>query len=223
MSDPSLASIAGPVGVQLVNTSPTFGATLVTVTTFLHPTSLPPRSLLYLLSAWLDVNLFLAFVPLESVMPTAHTFVPGLVAWTTVAGSIPEPLADNDVNSSIACRLDTENEFDAILVNRLHLALLKIILKAPPGTLQVGYLRRADHLVKLAHSLETRLGTGTATNERLSNATTWRIERFVQIVQAALSSRCVHGSLRGLRTALSRLPPTQLTGIVLETNKSLLT
>lgn len=141
----SAAPVVRPAGVQLVHTSPAFCATIVTTATFLYPTSLPPRRLLYLLSAWLDFNLFLAFVPLESVMPTAHTFVPGLVAWTTVAGLSPETLADNGVNGLFnADRLDIGSESDAAVVNRLHLALLKMILKAPQGTLQVSPSYAAD-------------------------------------------------------------------------------
>lgn len=78
---------------------------------------LPPKALLELLATWLDENLYLSYVPLETVMSTAQTFVPGLISWIVLTNS--------------------KDETDAAVANKLHLALLKIILKAPQGIVQV--------------------------------------------------------------------------------------
>lgn len=213
-SQSTLSPSLPPTAIQLINTSPAFCATFITAITFLYPTSPPPRPLLQLLSAWIESNLYLAFVPLENVIPTAQTFVAGLTTWTTVAGfTFDSSECSNDFSAD---QLDLTNEVDTVLINRLHLALLKIILKAPPATLQ------ADHLVKLANSLQSKITSNEGTHERANTATVSRVERFIQIVQAAVSSCCIQGSLRGLKAALVRLPATQLTGIVLETNKTAL-
>lgn len=102
----------------LVKTSPAFCATFVTATTFIYAMQLPPKALLDLLATWLDENLYLSYVPLETVMSTAQTFVPGLISWIVLTNSAAET--------------------NPVVINRLHLALLKIILKAPQGIIQVN-------------------------------------------------------------------------------------
>ena len=200
----------------LVKTSPAFCATFVTATTFIYPMRLPPKALLELLATWLTENLYLSYVPLETVMSTAQTFVPGLTSWIVLSNS--------------------RTETDAVVMNKLHLALLKIIIRAPQGIIQVrravtplvsstfmtchshahGGLRsisqsyvhialfQADHFVKLSEVLE--------------NPEELQVERFVQILQAALTASCVQGKTEELRGVLEKLPPIQLTEIVLENN-----
>ncbi|XP_003740925.2 uncharacterized protein C7orf26 homolog [Galendromus occidentalis] len=162
----------------LVNTSPAFCATFVTATTFIYSMRLPPKALLELLATWLEENLYLSYVPLETVMPTAQTFVPGLIRWIVLT--------------------DPNSETDASVTNRLHLALLKIILKAPQGIIQV------DNFVALFEALE--------------KPSELQIERFVQILQAALTAQCVQGKPEELRRVIEGFPPTKLRDLVLEYN-----
>lgn len=141
-SSPSATPQLPSIALQLINTSPAFCATFMTSVTYLYPSSPSPRCVLHLLSAWLDTNLYLAFVPLEKVIPTALTFLPGLITWTTLVGLTYKTLTDNTANVGLIDFLpehpiDLANDLDGNLINRLHLVLVKVILKAPPGTLQV--------------------------------------------------------------------------------------
>lgn len=52
----------------------------------------------------------------------------------------------------------------------------------------------------------------------LNNPEELQVERFVQILQAALTARCVHGKIEELRKVLENLPSIQLRDIVLENN-----
>lgn len=63
---------------------------------------------------------------------------------------------------------------------------------------------QVDHLVKLS--------------EALKNPEELQVERFVQILQAALTAGCVHGKTAELRRVLESLPSIQLRDIVLESN-----
>lgn len=63
---------------------------------------------------------------------------------------------------------------------------------------------QVDHFVRLFETLE--------------NPEELQIERLVQILQAAVTARCVHGKSDELRRVLESLPSTQLRDIVLEYN-----
>lgn len=190
---------------ELAGISPLFCASVATSLTHMTQAN-PAVEVIDLLATWIRAQPFLCFTPMEAIPPQLYTqclqtFLPGLMKWCVLA-----PVTSSDLSLSPEM-LTAQSE----LYSYLHYALLEMLIKAaqvtPRAPIVLTFLP-TQYIMQVVDTLKTVANPNAKSTELAMN-------RLGQILQAAFTSKCVHGNMDAMFQKLKQLPPNRLLRIIL--------
>ncbi|XP_064477296.1 integrator complex subunit 15-like [Ornithodoros turicata] len=190
---------------ELAGISPLFCASMATSLTHMTQAN-PAVEVIELLATWVRAQPFLCFTPMEAIPPQLYTqclqtFLPGLMTWCVLA---PVTASHSNLSPEMLAK---QNE----LYSYLHYALLEMLIRAsqvtPRAPMVLTFLPTL-YVLQVADTLK-RIANPNAKSTELA------LNRLGQILQAAFTSKCIHGNMDAMFQMLKQLPPNRLLRIIL--------